>query len=91
RYGYSQRYRWDRGYSHPRWWSSCHRFPLFTWLIGITSGYWQCTAFDYRLRPYSSIGYTMHEAAYNAMYKCGRRRARELCYIPSNYCNYYYP
>jgi hypothetical protein len=49
-------------------------------------GYWQCTAFDQNMTPYTAGGATVNEAAYNATYDCGQASYQGNCYIPQNYC-----
>lgn len=91
RRGWHNGYQWDHGNRRPNWWQRGHRFPIFVWIPGITAGYWQCTAFNSSNYPYSALGLSIDQAAYNALYDCGGSRGQDLCYIPAGYCNYYYP
>lgn len=52
-------------------------------------GYWQCTAFDQYMRPYSDLGQTEDQAAYDALMMCGGPNYMQMgCYIPPGYCQF---
>lgn len=62
------------------------QFPLFNWAPWIRPGYYQCTAFNPYFQSAWGTGFTIQQAAANALYYCG---GPQYCYIPWGYCNYY--
>jgi hypothetical protein len=91
--GYYPAWILDEAYPGPDWVVDAEEpieWPQFEWLNGVAPGEWQCTAFnhnDQTLEPYSDIGKTRNQAAYDALYACGGKEWKaEGCYIPAGFC-----
>lgn len=83
--GWHDGWRWNRGW-HPIWWVPGIIWPPWYW-GDVPLGYWQCTAFNQNLQPFSAFGPDMDQAAYGALYACGGPNFEQFgCYIPPGYC-----
>jgi hypothetical protein len=86
-HGRPARWAWNRGW-YPHWFRSDIRFPIWGW-VDTPRGYWQCTAFNEDLEPYSGYASNVDDAAYSALYECGDADyTDDGCYIPDGYCQY---
>jgi len=83
--GWHNGWGWDRNW-HPGWWHVGLIFPAWIW-IDVPIGYWQCTAFNSAMQPFSQTGPDVNQAAYGALYACGGANYQQFgCYIPQGYC-----
>jgi hypothetical protein len=83
--GWHNGWGWDHNW-HPGWWHVGIIFPVWIW-IDVPTGYWQCTAFNSAMQPFSRTGPDQNQAAYGALYACGGANYQQFgCYIPQGYC-----
>jgi len=84
--GFAPGWRFNPGW-RPGWLRPGIIFPGFFWIAEASPGYWQCTAYNAEMQPFSDVGPDSNQAAYNALYSCGGPDYQAAgCYIPAGYC-----
>lgn len=87
--GYYPGWQWNSSWIPP-WVGPAVTWPPFYWQP-VPVGYFQCTAFNPYMYPYTAFGQTQDQAAYNALGYCGGPNWMAYgCYIPPGYCQYRY-